>query len=95
MLLIYLSIGTDHVLLELLLSIEGPNIMIPLLTDDPMDPVILCLGAVVLVPLPPVVVQVSNACLTNTEVHCNWFYIYKNIIHLAPPLLKFQSVLTV
>ena len=30
-------------------------------------------------------VQVSSACLTNKEVH--WFYIYKNIIHLAPPLL--------
>ena len=53
--------------------------------DDPMDPVILCLGAVVLVSLPPAVVQVSSACLTNKEVH--WFYIYKNIIHLAPPLL--------
>ena len=52
--------------------------------DDPTDPVILCLGAVVLVSLPPVVVQVSSACLTNKEVH--WFYIYKNIIHLAPPL---------
>ena len=53
--------------------------------DDPTDPVVLCLGAVVLVSLPPAVVQVSSACLTNKEVH--WFYIYKNIIHLAPPLL--------
>ena len=53
--------------------------------DDPTDPVVLCLGAVVNVSLPPVVVQVSSACLTNKEVH--WFYIYKNIIHLAPPLL--------
>ena len=43
--------------------------------DDPTDPVVLCLGAVVLVSLPPVVVQVSSACLTNKEVH--WFYIYK------------------
>ena len=50
--------------------------------DDPTDPVILCLGVVVLVSLPPVVVQVSSACLTNKEVH--WFYIYKIIIHLAP-----------
>ena len=53
--------------------------------DDPTDPVVLCLGAVVLVSLPPAVVQVSSACLTNKEVH--WFHIYKNIIHLAPPLL--------
>ena len=53
--------------------------------DDPTDPVVLCLGAVVLVSLPPAVVQVSSACLKNKEVH--WFYIYKNIIHLAPPLL--------
>ena len=53
--------------------------------DDPTDPVVLCLGAVVLVSLPPAVVQVSSACLTIKEVH--WFYIYKNIIHLAPPLL--------
>ena len=53
--------------------------------NDPTDPVVLCLGAVVLVSLPPAVVQVSSACLTNKEVH--WFYIYKNIIHLAPPLL--------
>ena len=53
--------------------------------DDPTDPVVLCLGAVVLVSLPPAVVQVSSACLTNKEVH--WLYIYKNIIHLAPPLL--------
>ena len=53
--------------------------------DDPMDPVILCLVAVLLVSLPPVVVQVSSACLTYKEVH--WFYIYKNIIHLAHPLL--------
>ena len=53
--------------------------------DDPTDPVVLCLGAVVLVSLPPAVVQVSSACLTNKQVH--WFYIYKNIIHLAPPLL--------
>ena len=53
--------------------------------DDPADPVVLCLGAVVLVSLPPAVVQVSSACLTNKEVH--WFYIYKNIIHLTPPLL--------
>ena len=43
--------------------------------DDPTDPVILCLGTVVLVSLPPAVVQVSSACLTNKEVH--WFYIYK------------------
>ena len=43
--------------------------------DDPTDPVVLFLGAVVLVSLPPVVVQVSSACLTNKEVH--WFYIYK------------------
>ena len=43
------------------------------------------LCAVVLVALGSVVVQVSSACLTNKEVH--WFYIYKNIIHLAPPLL--------
>ena len=35
--------------------------------DDPTDLVILCLGAVVLVSLPPVVVQVSSACLTNKE----------------------------
>ena len=40
--------------------------------DDPTDPVILCLDAVVLVSLPPVVVQVSSACLTKKEV--NWFY---------------------
>ena len=53
--------------------------------DDPTDPVVLCLGAVVLVSLPPAVVQVSSAGLTNKAVH--WFYIYKNIIHLAPPLL--------
>ena len=53
--------------------------------DDPTDPVVLCLGAVVLVSLPPAVVQVSSACLTNKEVH--WFYISINIIHLAPPLL--------
>ena len=53
--------------------------------DDPTDPVVLCLGAVVLVSLPPAVVQFSSACLTNKEVH--WFHIYKNIIHLAPPLL--------
>ena len=31
--------------------------------DDPTDPVVLCLGAVVLVSLPPAVVQVSSACL--------------------------------
>ena len=39
----------------------------------PTDPIILCLGAVavVLVSLPPVVVQVSSACLTNKEVQ--WF----------------------
>ena len=41
--------------------------------DDPTDPVLL-------VSLPPVVVQVSSACLTNKEVH--WFYIYKM---LRPP----------
>ena len=58
--------------------------------DDPTDPVVLCLGAVVLVSLPPAVVQVSSACLTNKEVH--WFYIYKNIIHLAPPLLHSCSL---
>ena len=39
--------------------------------DDPTDPVVLCLGAVVLVSLPPAVVQVSSACLTNKEFH--WF----------------------
>ena len=43
--------------------------------DDPKDPVILCLGAVVLVTLPPLVVQVSSACLTNKEVH--WFLFTK------------------
>ena len=53
--------------------------------DDPTDPVVLCLGAVVLVSLPPAVVQVSSACLTNKEVH--WFYIYKNKFRLPPPLL--------
>ena len=35
--------------------------------------------------LSPAVVQVSSACLTNKEVH--WFYIYENIIYLAPPRL--------
>ena len=35
--------------------------------DDPTDPVVLCLGAVVLVSLPPAVVQVSSACLTNYQ----------------------------
>ena len=58
--------------------------------DDPTDPVTLCLGAVVPVSLPPVVVQVSSACLTNKEVH--WFYIYKIIIHLVPPLLHSCSL---
>ena len=45
--------------------------------DDPTDPVVLCLSAVVLVALASVVVQVSSACLTNKQVH--WFYIYKKI----------------
>ena len=53
--------------------------------DDPADPVTLGLGAVVLVALASVVVQVSSACLTNKQAR--WFYIYKNKIHLAPPLL--------
>ena len=35
--------------------------------DDPTDPVVLCLGAVVLVSLPLAVVQVSSACLTNKK----------------------------
>ena len=43
--------------------------------DDPADPVILGLGAVVLVALGSVVVQVSSACLTNKQA-C-WFYINK------------------
>ena len=41
--------------------------------DDPTDPVILRLGAVVLVSFPP---QVSSACLTNKEVY--WFYLQKH-----------------
>ena len=49
--------------------------------DDPADPVIIGLGAVVLVALASVFV----ACLTNKQVH--WLYIYKNKIHLAPSLL--------
>ena len=76
----------DHVLHVL---VDGPWVRLDevkgVVGDDPTDPVVLCLGAVVLVSLPPAVVQVSSACLTNKEVH--WFYIYKNIIHLAPPLL--------
>ena len=46
---------------------------------------VLGLGAVVLVALASVVVQVSSACLTNKQVH--WCYISKNKIQLAPPLL--------
>ena len=52
--------------------------------DDPADPVILGLGAVVLVALASVV-QVSSAYLTNKQAR--WFYIYKNKIHLVSPLL--------
>jgi len=37
--------------------------------DDPTDPVVLCLGAVVLVSLPPAVVQVSSACLAPPLLH--------------------------
>ena len=50
--------------------------------DDPADPVILGLGAVVLVVLllASVVVQVSSTSLKNKQVH--WFYIYKKF-HLA------------
>ena len=79
-------VGQDHVLHVL---VDVPWVRLDevkgVVGDDPTDPVVLCLGAVVLVSLPPAVVQVSSACLTNKEVH--WFYIYKNIIHLAPPLL--------
>ena len=49
--------------------------------DDPADPVILGLGAVVLVALASVVVQVSSACLTNKQAP--WFYINKRKIHLG------------
>ena len=52
--------------------------------DDPADPVILGLGAVILVALSSVV-QDSSAYLTNKQAR--WFYIYKNKIHLAPLLL--------
>ena len=67
--------------------------------DDPTDPVVLCLGAVVLVSLPPVVVQVSSACLTNEEVH--WFLHLQNAVAssylncLKLFYLKFLSVPTV
>ena len=37
--------------------------------DDPADWVVFGLGAVVLVVLASVVVQVSSACLTNKQVH--------------------------
>ena len=40
--------------------------------DDHADPVILGLGAVVLVAFASVVVQVYSACLTNKQAH--WFY---------------------
>ena len=76
--------------------------------DDPADPVILGLGAVVLVALASVV-QVSSAYLTNKQA-C-WFYIYKtkftwplhSCIAVASSCLnrlklfnlKFQSVPTV
>ena len=49
--------------------------------DDPANWVILGLGAVVLVVLASVVVQVSSTSLKNKQVH--WFYIYKNKIHLV------------
>ena len=52
--------------------------------DDPADPVILGLGAVVFVALASIV-QDSSAYLTNKQAR--WFYNYKNKIHLAPPLL--------
>ena len=51
--------------------------------DDPTDPVSLCLGAVALVALPPVVVQVSSACLTNKEVH--WLFIFTKCCGLQLP----------
>ena len=44
----------------------------------------------VLVSLPPVVVQVSSACLTNKEVH--WFYIY---LQLPEPPEAIQSEISV
>ena len=79
------SIEHGHVL-HILISVPWVRLddVKAVVHDDPADPVILGLGAVVLVALASVV-QVSSAYLINKQAH--WFYIYKKKIHLAPPLL--------
>ena len=80
------SIEHDHVLNVLInVPLVRLDVVKTVVHDDPADLVILGLGAAILVALASGVVQVSSACLTIEHVH--WFYIYKNKIHLAPPLL--------
>ena len=80
------SIKHGHVL-HVLISIPWVRLddVKAVVHDDPADPVILGLGAVILVALSSVV-QDSSAYLTNKQAR--WFYIYKKQIHLAPPLLQ-------